>query len=162
MNIKFRLRLPFDRLLYMTLVKTEMCIGFNSNRHEKDSHFIFMDIDDTKIGDLIIELSRQQQKYDLGEIYLVSDKNDSFQVWCFKQYPFKEMMSILLDNKYTNLPFIRWTARKGCSTMRIGSKKGRGDYFITKLDGRFNPLPHYMEKVIYETVKGSGVTLGNS
>lgn len=161
MNFTFKLKLPFNRLFYASLVETEKCIGINSNRKGEDSHFVFMDIDEAKIGDLVIELERQQNKYNMGEIYITTDKEDSYQVWCFKKYPFKKMLEILANNRYTNLPFIKWTARKGCSTMRLSTKEGRIESYLTRLDGDKHKMPLKVEKVLYETAKGRGVKVSN-
>jgi len=163
MNLSFKLRLPFNRLFYCTLVETEYCVGFNSNYRGGDWHFIFMDIDDTNISDLRDELVRQQKKYDLGEMIVTSDKVDSHRVWCFKQVQFKKMIEILCDNKFTNIEFIRWTTRKGCSTMRIGKKKGREEQVIVlKIEGKKNKIPPKIEKVVYETARGKTVKVGNT
>jgi len=161
-NLNIRLSLPFRFLLFGSLSRFERLVGMNSNMAHGDGHFVFIDCDQVDGGELLRSLKELQGKYDLGEILITSDdKVNSYRVWCFKVVPFRTLMRIISEFPYTDIDFIRWTARKGHATMRLTPKEGRAEQEVVgRVEGRENPMPQQVSIVEYETPRGKSVRLG--
>ena len=161
MNFQLRYNLPFNRLFFATITKTETCGGFDSNVNDEDKHFIFLDFDDAKEEMVRDELTILQTLYDLGEIIMTSDKPDSFHAFCFKQVSLRDLLKIMLDCEFVDFEQVRWTARNRKATLRMTPKEGRkAPRIIYIMPGKKHPIPENFRFVIYETPKGKTVKLG--
>jgi hypothetical protein len=64
------------------------------------------------------QLGVVQNKYRLPDIFIVSDRPDSFRAFCSRAVPRKQMLHILTDPALENIDanFIHWTAVRGEAT----------------------------------------------
>jgi len=160
-NITMRIELPFNTLLYGSVSRYHTLEGMNS-RAENGRHFVFIDCDETPLKAVVHSLTEIQKMYDLGEIHITADdKLNSYRVWCFKQVDFRTLMRIITWFPYTDVNYIRWTARKGYATLRLSAKPGRAPQEVVHtIPGRTNKLPDEVQMVVYETPTGKSVRLG--
>lgn len=149
----FRFKLPKNHIFYMLFTRVDNMVGFDSKVGDK--HILMIDTDSEDYINILSECVRIQFKYDLGKMFIVSDKPDSYRIWCFKLFTLREILNIICDFKYTDLYFIRFTAKRGKSILRVSSKKDRENQRIVKvIDGRDNPIPEKFHMVKYETPDG--------
>ena len=159
-NISLRIELPACRVLFMNLSKTQTLMGINSNT-DNGLHFVFLDCDSVRLNELSISLLELQKEFDLGEMYVTSDTPGNYRVWCFDRVEFRTLIQIIARCPYTDIDFLRWTARKGCATMRLSTKAGRKPQeVVLTVMGRENPIPPNVELVRYETPQGKSIKLG--
>jgi hypothetical protein len=159
-NISMRLELPSHGVFYMNLSRVETLMGMNSNAGD-GRHFVFMDCDSVRLNELAVNLLELQNDFDLGEMYVTSDTSGNYRVWCFEKVDFRTLIQIIAKCPYTDIDFLRWTARKGCATMRLSTKAGRKPQeVVLTVMGRENPIPPNVELVRYETPQGKSVKLG--
>jgi hypothetical protein len=99
-------------------------------------------------------LRKIQQKYDLSNIYILSDKEGSYRAWCFSQVEFPTYIRILADSlEIIDYNFFYWMVHQSKSTLRISPKIDRPQQkVIAVLESFYLPLPFdLLEKAIYDT-----------
>lgn len=163
-GISIRLEFPRDWVFYSILTKVEHLEGINSKLKRKiDQHIILFDFDDMPIKNVMNSLKITQKKYDLGEIFIITDRENSYRAMCFKTVKFIELLKILIDTKGIDEYFIRYTARKGEATIRTTTKKGRKDIIIAGyLEGKYYKPPKTINLVSYISKIGENVKLWNA
>lgn len=159
-NLSLRLELPSHGVFYMNISKVQTLMGMNS-KTDNGLHFVFLDCDSVRLNELSISLLELQKEFDLGEMYVTSDTPGNYRVWCFDRVEFRTLIQIIARCPYTDIDFLRWTARKGCATMRLSTKAGRKPQeVVLTVMGRENPIPPNVELVRYETPQGKSIKLG--
>ena len=152
MRINFRLRFKQFTLFFM-ISHTQKLEGISSlsNREEK-LHYPMWDIEYSTLNEVKENLKNLQIKYDLSDIYIMSDKEGSYRAICFCQVDFKTLCKILLDTHKLDYNFFYWTVQRGKATIRISNKLDRDDLkIIDVLENYYQPIPKQFEYVIYET-----------
>jgi len=120
---------------------------------EKNKYYPFWDIEGCSFEQAKGTLLDVQRKYLLADIYITSDKENSCRAFCFSKRTFNECLSILLETKYVDWAFIKWTVIRHKSVLRTSKKVGRPDQMVlTKLDGyETYELPKRFTFEFYET-----------
>lgn len=151
----FRMHLPRDFIAYMLFTRVDHIVGFDS-KVDYDKHILLIDCDSETLDNVVSECVRIRDMYDLGEMFIVGDsKPNSFRIWCFKILTFRELLRIISEFKYSDLYFIRFTAKRGKAILRVSSKRGRDVQQIVKIvEGKTHPIPTRFSKISYETPDG--------
>ena len=140
--------------LSILLMKIQQVKGI-ANRviGEKDKYHIFWDIENCSLEQAIETLREIQAKYRLADIFITSDKENSFRAWCFSKRPFIEYLRILLDTKSVDWAFIKWTVIRHKSVLRTSKKLGRPKQIVLRKLRGYEPyeLPKKVIEEIYET-----------
>jgi len=89
-------------------------------------HIIFWDIEGCSLEECIKALRKVQKKYDLSDIFIVSDAERSFRAYCYNKVDFKQLLHILLDTEHLDEIFFYYTVKRGYATLRTTKKKDRG------------------------------------
>ncbi len=110
------------------------------------------------------ELGKIQVSYGLPNIYLMSDKKDSFRGWCFgevKLTDYLRMQLDLLDSKLLDWNFFYWSVNKGEATLRANSKRNRPKQeLVSTLYSYHVPIPNKFNGAFYDTgVEKRGLTV---
>jgi hypothetical protein len=147
--------------------KTQTLQGITSLiPNSKDKHIIMIDSKSNCNLHLLTEkLKDIQEKYNLSNVGIFSDKEGSYRVWCFTQVYFVTLLRILLDvYDFLDYNFFYWTVVKGKATLRTNSKKNRPrQELVSFLMSYPVPIPEKCEKVIYDTgveKRGLSILLG--
>lgn len=154
MRFSFRTKI-FNTTLFFMLSQTQTVKGITS-RLRNGKHIVLWDLDKKKVTLMQIKevLRKVQQKYGLSNIYIVSDKMDSFRAWCFSQVDFSTYIKILADSlEIIDYNFFYWMVYQSKSTLRISRKVDRPQQkVVSVLESFYVPLPFNMlEKAIYDT-----------
>ena len=132
------IRLKLGRLSISALITlTQPLEGWCSNVVGKDGyHYIFMDIDDYDYDTVIKELTRIQYEYQLATMFIMSDKERSYRVYCFSIRTKREYLEILLDAKIVDYNFVVWVIKSNKGTLRVSRKYNRkNSELIAVLEG---------------------------
>lgn len=128
-------------------------------------HFILVDFENCSFEEVVEESKYVQQKYGLSNIYIYSDAERSFRVFCYSIVDFKTLLKIILDFKHSDMIFFNYTVRRKKATARISRKKGRPLPKLVKvLESYFLPFPEQVQEVFYDTgivKKGIAFSLGD-
>jgi hypothetical protein len=100
----------------------------------------------------------------LSNIYIKSDAENSFRIWCFSLVDYKTLLKILLDFEHLDMVFFVYTVRRNKASLRDSKKKGRPvEKVVAVLESYWMPIPEYVEEVFYDTgvvKKGLAISLG--
>jgi hypothetical protein len=140
--------------LSILLMKIQQVKGI-ANRviGEKDRYYIFWDIEGYSLAQVIEKLSNVQYKHLLADIFITSDKENSFRAWCFSKRSFNEYMTILYETEYVDPAFIKWTVIRHKSVLRTSQKLGRPKQDVVAVLKGYEPceLPREITLEFYET-----------
>ena len=123
-------------------------------------HFILADIENCSFEQVVEEAEYVQQKYGLSNMYIYSDTERSYRVFCYSIVDFKTLLKILLDFKHLDMVFFSYTVRRKKATARISKKKDRPSPKLVKvLESYPLPFPEQVQEVFYDTgVVKKGIT----
>jgi hypothetical protein len=146
--------------------KTQTLEGITS--FQKDGgHIVLFDLENCSLQQATESLRYVQEKYDLSDIYVVSDCENSYRAWCFSKADFVTYMKILLDTKYLDYNFLYYTFKRRKATLRTGRKKGRPPQKVVSVlrsyPVAFPSNDTVVEKVVYDTglqKRGFSILLG--
>jgi hypothetical protein len=128
-------------------------------------HIILVDVENCTLEQVIEESKYVQRKYGLSNIYIKSDVENSFRVWCFSIVDFKTLLKILLDFEHLDMVFLIYTVRRKKATLRDVEKDGRPpEKVVAILESYPMPVPEHIEEVFYDTgvvKQGSVISLGD-
>lgn len=162
---RINIRLRFGHYtFFMALSKTQKLKGITSKVVDaKDMHYIFFDIENTTIQEVILSLRKMQYEHKLGDIIIESDYPTSFRAFCFSKRPFKEYLRILLDTPNICYNFFYWTVYRGSATIRTSQKQGRRIQHAILLKGyEKTEMPKNIIQVNYETgIEKTGMLITN-
>lgn len=151
MRINTRIKLLGYTFFFM-VSHTQTLEGFTS-KLKNGKHIVMLDCENVELfEELYINMLHIKEKFDLGEIFIASDIEKSYRVWCFTQVEFKTLLKIMLDCPYLDWNFFYWTVQRGKATLRTSKKINRlPQKIVAHIQGRIEPIPETMEKVIYDT-----------
>lgn len=124
----FDFKIPFSNhtRLKISAKLEEMVAGINSGLPEDTEHILMWDYDDIKYKEMIHSLKYVQERFRLGDIYVMTDsKTCNFRAICYTRVPFLNMIEILAGTPFIDPDFVRISLRRRYSTIRISPKKGR-------------------------------------
>ena len=160
---KLSLLFKIRNVTFFNMVSVSQTIEGITSKVGENKHFLLWDIEDKKLSldDVIRSLSFIQNFYQLSDIYITSDKENSYHAFCFNIVDFKTFLRILLDTNYVDWNFIYWTVQRGKATMRMSMKKDRLPQKIEYILRSYKlSIPKQMEKVIYDTgIEKEGIIL---
>lgn len=132
-----------------------------TSKAENDKHYVFADIENCSLEQAKTELKFVQNKYNLSDILIFSDRDKSFRAWCFTKVDFKTLLKILLDIPHLDYNFFFWTVQRTKATLRVSNKKNRlHQKVVAVLPSYSVPIPETVEKVVYDTgIQKRGLTL---
>ena|SRR5487761_2626232 len=152
--MRFQLRIKiFDLTLFGMISRTQQIYGINSKLYDKkDSHILLFDIEDCTLEECEQELLVTQEQFGLSNIFIVSDKPNSFRAYCFTQVDFRTYLKILLSINHLCYNFFYWTVFRGKATLRTSGKKNREKQkLVSVLPSYSVPIPKNFDSVIYDT-----------
>jgi len=130
-----------------------------------NKHIILADIENLNEKQAIEETRFVQQKHGLSNMYIKSDAENSFRIWCFSVVSFKKLLKILLDFEHLDMVFFYYTNRRKKATLRDDKKKGRpSEKIVAILESYPMPVPEHVREVFYDTgivKKGIAISLGD-
>ena len=151
-NFRFNLR---DLTFFFMVARTQKVAGITS-KVGKDEHIILWDLDRCNFTDAVKSLVYVQDKYKLGDILIISDKENSYGGICLTKVTFNELLKILIDTPLIDMGFVAYTAKRYGATLRLSSKKDRKDREV--IDTIKSPFGGYRETnnsdfhiVVYDT-----------
>jgi hypothetical protein len=126
----------------------------------------FWDMEKCTLDQCCNALEKVQKKYDLSNIYILSDLVKSYRAYCWGQVVFRPCyLKILLDTEYLDPLFFTYTDKRGEATLRGNNKLGRQPQkIVAVLQSYFVPFPKHYKTVDYATdvsKKGVKIVLGN-
>jgi hypothetical protein len=105
-----------------------------------------------------------QDYYRLGQIYLLSDKAQSFGAICFTKVDYMTMLKIIINTEYVDKGFVNFTAQHGKATLRMTRKYNRPERKLECVlcsPYRRDRINHKIEMVLYDTgLVKRGVAIG--
>lgn len=112
-------------LLYFLFTTVERAEGIASDLLDNDKHIILWDFDDMSLADVRESLISVKNKYKLGDIFIMSDKENSYRAMCFSAVDYREYLRILLDTVGVDWSFFKWLVKRDYATIRLTDKSGR-------------------------------------
>jgi len=152
--------------LLFLFAKTQTLEGITSlipNSGKK--HIILADVENCSYEQVIKETEYVQRKYGLSHMYIYSDAERSFRIFCYSLVDYKTLLKILLDFEHLDIIFFDYTVKRKKATLRISKKENRPFPKLVKvLETYPMPFPKVVEQVFYDTgvvKKGISFTLGD-
>lgn len=134
MKIQIRTKV-FNHVFYFLIAGVERVEDITSDIKKSDNHILLWDFDDSSIEGVEKALTGVKGHYNLGDIYIMSDKIGSYRAMCFTTLSFKDMLKVLLDTDGIDMQFFNYTVKREYATIRISTKLGRRDNDIVKVVG---------------------------
>ena len=148
---------------FIMLADTQTLEGITSRVSDdprEHIHIILWDLEkkdgSLTLDEIIEKLGIIKAEFQLGDIYVVSDAEDSFRAWCFSKRTFMEYNHILVHTYLLGIldfGFYIWTVRRTAGTLRINNKEGRPPQeVVAYLKGyEETEIPESMVHVAYDT-----------
>jgi len=152
-RVYFRMK-RFNRVLTFNFAHVQTLEGVSSLiPNSNGKHNILWDIEGCTLEECKEALRYPQKKYDLSDIFIVSDAERSYRAYCYLQVDFKTLLKILLDTDYLDPIFFEYTVRRKKATLRTSQKKGRPKQKVVAVLWSYPvAIPKgKVEKVIYDT-----------
>jgi len=153
--LRFFRRIYFGNYIFsILLMKIQQVKGIaNKVIDERDKYYIFWDIEGCSQKQAEKTLRQVQLKHLLADIFLTSDREYSFRAYCFSKRPFIEYLMILLETKYVDWAFTKWTIIRHKSVLRTSQKLGRPKQNVVSVLRGYEPyeLPRKFTFEFYET-----------
>jgi len=155
----------FGHTFFMMFAKTQTLEGVTSLL-KSGKHIVMFDLEDCTLKQAEETLRNVQEKYDLSDIFIVSDKERSFRAWCFSFVELKTFLKILLDVDYLDYNFFYYTVKRRKATLRLSNKKNRPKQELVSVLKSYPTLipdENEVERVIYDTgieKRGLSILLG--
>lgn len=116
----------FNRVLYVLDARIQKVGGISSRVNEDyTKHRILWDLDECSFEEAISSFSDIQDKYNLNEISILSDRNRSYGGVCNTEVSFKELLHILIDTDLIDPLYVRYTLTRHEAILRLTNKEGR-------------------------------------
>ena len=130
-----------------------------------NKHIILADVENCSTEEVVEETKYVQRKYGLSHMYIYSDAERSFRIFCYSLVDYKILLKILLDLKHLDLIFFDYAVKRKKATLRYSKKMDRPCPKLVKvLETYPMPFPEQVEQVFYDTgvvKKGISFTLGD-
>jgi len=163
--LRFNFRIhKFNRTLFVMYSDTQTLEGATSLL-KNGKHIVMWDLEDCSLDEAKETLRNVQKKYNLADIYIVSDAERSYRAWCYSFVDFKTLLHILLDTDHLDYIFFYYTVKRRKATLRTNNKKGRVKQKIVCVLWSY-PMPIIktnIERVDYDTgleKRGLSILLG--
>lgn len=153
-----QIRIIFKRINIFVMISTTQAVKGISSLQEDGTHIILWDLDNCTEEEAILDLYNVQQQYNLGEIFILSDKQKSFRAICFTRVSYKNLLRILLDTVNLDKGYFDYTVKRHKATLRLIEKIDREKQEIFSLAGRKEKIPENFQLVFYETGLDKGTT----
>jgi hypothetical protein len=125
MNFDHRIK-KFGYTFFMRISKTQTVKDAVISKDAGNGlHYVYADVEGCPLKTAIAELKAVQKKYVLSDMFVTSDAENSFRVWCYSKVDFRKYLKILMDIPHVDWNFIYWTVVQGYSTLRVSEKIGR-------------------------------------
>ena len=156
----------FGFSILILFAKTQRLHGITSLIPNSDNkHIILADLENCDEEQAIRETRFVQQKHGLSHMYIQSDAENSFRVWCFSIVDYKTLLKILLDFDHLDMVFFAYTNKRKKATLRDDKKKDRPPQkIVAVLESYPMPIPEHVQEVFYDTgivKKGIAISLGD-
>jgi hypothetical protein len=150
MQLRFNI---FNINFFMLITKMQTIEGITSLLPNTDNlHIPMWDFDYCILQSVEKTLVTIQEKWNLSDIYIISDMEGSYRAICFKLVDFRTLMQILWATDYIDPVFIKWTTIRGMATIRFSPKKNRPPVEAVEILKSFPlPIPEKFYLVIYDT-----------
>jgi len=148
---------------FIMLADTQRLEGITSrvpDDPKKHIHIILWDLEkkdgSLTLHEVVEKLGIIQAKFQLGDIYIVSDAEGSYRAWCFSRRTFMEYNHILVHTYLLGIldfGFYIWTVRRTAGTLRISRKKDRPSQEVVAFLRGYEEteIPEKMVHVAYDT-----------
>jgi hypothetical protein len=115
-----------NRVMYLMVARIQKVGGISSRINEDYSkHRILWDLDTCSLNEAKDSLRKIQKQYNLGKIYIISDKEKSYGAVCNSIVSFKELLHILIDTDLIDPLYIRYAFQRHEAILRLSDKEGR-------------------------------------
>jgi hypothetical protein len=163
--MRFNLRIAkFGITFFVMLAHTQTLEGITSLQ-KNGKHIVMFDLENCTLEQAEETLRKVQVKYNLSDIFIVSDAENSFRGWCFSEVDFKILLKIVLDVEYLDWNFFYYTVKRKKATLRTNNKRNRAPQkTVSVLHSYFAPIPDTCEEVTYDTgiqKRGLSILLGD-
>jgi hypothetical protein len=162
--MRFNFRAKIGNITFFFMVaKTQTLEGVTSLQPD-GIHTVLWDLENCTLKQAEETLRAVQRKYGLSHIYVVSDSEGSYRVWCFSKVDYKTLLHILLDTDYLDPVFFDYTVKRKKATLRTSNKQGRPPQeLLSVIESYPASIPETWEKVTYDTglvKRGRSILLG--
>jgi hypothetical protein len=115
-----------NRGLYLIFARVQIVSGISSRYSEDyNQHRILWDLDECTLNQACDSLIKVQDWYNLGNIEIISDKNNSYGAVCHSIVSFKELLHILIDTELIDPLYVRYTIQRHEAVIRLSDKENR-------------------------------------
>lgn len=155
--LKLRINIRNRFLLFFMLTKIQTVKGmstqvYNEHNRKTKKHYIYWDMDNCSLNQAENELKSIQMQYDLGNIYITSDKENSYRAQCFNKISFSEYIRILANTKYVDDLYLMEVFRRREGILRLSPKRDREPQKVVSiLSSYYNKIPTKFKAEIYQT-----------
>jgi hypothetical protein len=160
---RFNFRVKIGIYTFFGMIsETQTLEGVTSLQPDSTHIIMFDSIDNCNLKSLEKKWLEIQQKYNLSDVFILSDKEGSYRIWCFTKVKFNVLLQILLDAYvFLDWNFFYWTVSRGKATLRTSNKVCREQQkTVSVLESYSVPIPEIMQHVIYDTgIEKTGLNL---
>ena len=115
-----------NRVAYLMVARIQKVGGISSRITEDYSkHRVLWDLDRCSLDEAKKSLIKIQNQYNLGKIYIISDKDESYGAVCNTIVSFKELLHILIDTDLIDPLYVRYAFQRHEAILRLSDKEGR-------------------------------------
>lgn len=115
-----------NRVAYLLFARVQIVEGISSRLGEDYfKHRILWDLDDCTLSEALHALRKVQLSYNLGDIHILSDKDNSYGAVCNTIVDFKEYLKILIDTDLIDPLFTRYALQRHEGILRLSDKENR-------------------------------------
>jgi hypothetical protein len=114
-------------------------------------HMPMWDMDDCSLDECIDSLCYVQKLRDLSNIYILSDKLESYRSICYSQVNFNTFLKILIDTEHIDYGFFCDMVERMKATIRLTNKIDRPNTNVFILKSYPVPFPEKIQLVEYDT-----------
>lgn len=124
---RVELRFRFlNRVHYILDARIQIVKGISSRiNNDYNDHRILWDLDNCEFNEALEALNKIQDSYNLGKIYIFSDKEKSYGAICNTVVSFREYLKILIDTDLIDPLFTRYALQRHEGILRLSNKEGR-------------------------------------
>lgn len=151
--MRFNFRVKIGNITFFATISNSQTLEGVTSLVGNSQHIVMWDMEKCNLEQAVKTLSKIQYKHRLGDIFLVSDKDQSYRGWCFSVRDWKEYLIILLETEHLDYGFFYWTVFRGKATLRISNKLNREPQnTVACLRGyEETRIPEKLEYVVYDT-----------
>lgn len=162
--MRFNVRIKLGNITAFLMLSSSQSLEGVTSLQEDGLHTPFFDVENCSLNECVCALKELQISYNLSDVFVTSDLDRSFRVWCFchvKYTDYLRMQLDLLDTGILDYNFYWWTVKQGKSTLRTGCKAGRDrQKVVAFLPSYAVMFPKKCEKVLYDTgIQKRGLTV---